>query len=48
MSEQRRSGYSRGEGCEIGDDVIDGSNEIPVGHMRDGNEEAASEGDGEE
>ena len=48
MPEQRRSGYRRGESCEVGDNVIDGSDEIPVGHMCDGNEEAASEGDGEE
>lgn len=42
MPEWRRSGCRRSESSEVGYDVIDGSDELPIDHVCDGDEEASS------
>jgi hypothetical protein len=48
MPEERRCGYRRSERSQICENVVDGSDELPVGHMCDGNDQAARKGDGQE
>lgn len=48
VAEQRGGADCAPEGCEIRDDVVDGSDESPIDDMGDGDEDAASERDRQE
>lgn len=47
MPKKRRCGNRRSKRSQIGENVVDGSHELPVGHMCNGNDQAARKGNGQ-